>query len=156
MFNKAELLIVIEKVSLSSAEEFKLSALIMALIVPFECLGTVKTAENETGTESFAMTVALGKLHEPIFVVLSLKVIVLDSEVPEYVTLNVTVRELLCSAVVGEVIDDMVTTPALAKLARSKTTNTDIRGNINFFDVILCCNSVITLVYKFIYLPEQQ
>jgi hypothetical protein len=108
---------------------------------------------NVTGAESLAIGVGLGKLvQEPILVVLPEKLTVVELDVPEYTTVKVTVISELCKAVEGYDAEVIVKTPALAKLITKNAARIANKGTEIIFLFILCCNSIITLVYKYFYL----
>lgn len=90
MTSKVEELVIDIDIALLSVAEALPSALRVALNVPDACFGMFNVAENETGTELFAITVFDGSVQVPILVVLPLKVTVVELKSPEYVTLNVT------------------------------------------------------------------
>ena len=75
-----------------------------------------------------------------------------DASAPELFKLKLTVNELeLCKTLEGcEVITEL-RLAALAKPARSRIERAAKAKNLSMLDFILCCNSLITLVYKYFY-----
>jgi hypothetical protein len=127
---------------------------IIPAIFPVWCAGklTVAIRDNVTGVaEPFNIEVfAIEIVPEPDVIAEFSNVRLAAS--PEFVTLKATENEpALCAVADGAETRDAVSDAALAKLIRNNAANIATKDKMAFLFVILCCNFVITLVYKYFY-----